>query len=164
MTERLAYYQQRNLEFGEAEAPIKNWLQIKHEIMSLHSPAGLRRRRKRTHATGVHPLSPAVLCPSVRGEQNALHSCARVNPRVSACEPSCAPFLREPSVYSLSPPKANVGHLCKKLKGGMRNGLEQCCNGNFLAIFVEVDLGEKPNFTGRFFGRRRPFDFSTDRL
>ena len=72
---------------------------------------------------------------------------------ISACEPSCAPFLREPSVYSLSPPKANVGHLCKKLKGGMRNGLEQCCNGNFLAIFVEVDLGEKPNFTGRFSGR-----------
>ncbi len=65
MTERLAYYQQRNLEFGEAEAPIKNWLQIKHEIMSLHSPAGPRRRRKRTHATDVHPLSPAVLSAAI---------------------------------------------------------------------------------------------------
>ena len=45
--------------------------------------------------------------------------------------------------------KANVGRLCEKLK----NGLEQRCGGNFLAIFVEVDLGEKSNFTGRFSGR-----------
>ena len=49
--------------------------------------------------------------------------------------------------------KANVGRLCEKLKIGMRNGLEQRCGGNFLAIFVEVDLGEKSNFTGRFSGR-----------
>ena len=34
------------------------------------SQAGLRSQRKRTHATGMHPLSPAVLCQSVRGEQN----------------------------------------------------------------------------------------------
>ena len=50
------------------------------------------------------------------------------------------------------------------LKIGMRNGLEQRCGGNFLAIFVGMGLGEKPNFAGRFFERRRPFDFSTDRL
>ena len=43
------------------------------------------------------------------------------------------------------------GRLCEKLKSAMRSGLKQRCNGNFLAIFVEVDLGEKPNFTGRFF-------------
>ena len=54
--------------------------------------------------------------------------------------------------------KANVGHLCEKLKNGMRSGLEQHCGGNFLAIFVEVDLSEKPNFTGRFFEWRRPFE------
>ena len=46
--------------------------------------------------------------------------------------------------------KANVGRLCEKLKSAMRSGLKQRCNGNFLAIFVEVDLGEKSNFTGRF--------------
>ena len=56
-------------------------------------------------------------------------------------------------MYSLSPVKANVGRLCEKLKSAMRSGLKQRCNGNFLAIFVEVDLGEKPNFTGRFSGR-----------
>ena len=70
-----------------------------------------------------------------------------------ACEPLCAIFLRKPSVYPISGVKANVGRLCEKLKIGMRNGLEQRCGGNFLAIFVEVDLGEKSNFTGRFSGR-----------
>ena len=67
-------------------------------------------------------------------------------------------------MYPLSLVKANVGRLCEKLKSAMRSGLKQRCNGNFLAIFVEVDLGEKPNFTGGFFEWRRPFDFSTDRL
>ena len=56
-------------------------------------------------------------------------------------------------MYPLSLVKANVGRLCEKLKSAMRSGLKQRCNGNFLAIFVEVDLGEKPNFTGRFSGR-----------
>ena len=82
-------------------------------------------------------------------------------PPVSPCEPLCAILLRKPSVYPLSPVKANVGHLCEKLKNGMRSGLEQHCGGNFLAIFAGVSIGEKPNFTGRFFEWRRPFDFST---
>ena len=80
---------------------------------------------------------------------------------VSACKPLCAILLRKPSVYPLSLVKANVGRLCEKLKIGIRNGLEQRCGGNSLAIFAEMVLGEKPNFTGRFFGWRRPFDFST---
>ena len=75
------------------------------------------------------------------------------NAPVSPCVPLCAIFLRKPSVYPLSLVKANVGRLCEKLKSAMRSGLKQRCNGNFLAIFVEVDLGEKPNFTGRFSGR-----------
>ena len=83
---------------------------------------------------------------------------------VSACEPLCAIFLRKPSVYPLSPVKANVGRLCERLKNAMKCGLEQRCAGNFLAIFAGTVLGEKPNFTGRFFEWRRPFDFSTDRL
>ena len=61
-------------------------------------------------------------------------------PPVSACKPLCAILLRKPSVYPLSPVKANVGRLCEKLKNAMRNGLEQRCNSNFLAIFVEVIL------------------------
>ena len=82
-------------------------------------------------------------------------------PPVSACEPLCAIFLRKPSVYPLSPVKANVGHLCEKLKIGMRSGWGQRCDGNFLTIYAGTILGEKPNFTGRFFEWRRPFDFST---
>ena len=77
---------------------------------------------------------------------------------VSPCEPLCAILLRKASVYPLSLVKANVGRLCKKLKSAMRSGLKQRCNGNFLAIFVEVDLGEKPNFTGRFFEQCGPFE------
>ena len=84
--------------------------------------------------------------------------------RVSACKPLCAIFLRKPSAYSFSLAKANVGHLCEKLKIGIRSGLKQRCGGNFLAIVAEVSIGEKSNFTGRFFEWRRPFDFSTDRL
>ena len=56
-------------------------------------------------------------------------------------------------MYPLSLVKANVGRVCEKLKNALKSGLEQRCNSNFLAIFVEVDLGEKPNFTGRFSGR-----------
>ena len=69
---------------------------------------------------------------------------------VSACKRLCAIFLRKPSVYPLSGVKANVGHLCEKLKNGMRSGLEQRCDGNFWTIFAGTILGEKPNFTGRF--------------
>ena len=72
---------------------------------------------------------------------------------VSPCVPLCAIFLRKPSVYPISGVKANVGRLCEKLKIGMRNGLKQRCNGNFLTIFAGTVLGEKPNFTGRFFER-----------
>ena len=72
-------------------------------------------------------------------------------PPVSACKPLCAIFLREPSVYPLSPVKANVGRLWEKLKNAMKSVLEQRCGGNFLAIFVGTGLGEKLNFSGRFF-------------
>ena len=82
-------------------------------------------------------------------------------PPVSPCEPLCAIFLREPSVYPLSLVKANVGRLREKLKIGMKSGLEQRCGGNFLAIVAGTILSEKLNSTGGFFEWRRPFDFST---
>ena len=72
---------------------------------------------------------------------------------VSACEPLCAILLAKASVYPLSGVRANVGCLCEKLKNAIRNGLKQRCNGNFWAVFAETVLGEKPNFTGRFFER-----------
>ena len=83
------------------------------------------------------------------------------NTPVSACEPLCAIFLREPSVYPLSPVKANVGRLCERLKNAMKSGLGRSCSGNFLAIVAGTILSEKLNLTGGFFEWRRPFDFST---
>ena len=71
---------------------------------------------------------------------------------VSPCEPLCAIFLRKPSAYPLSSVKANVGRLCEKLKIGMGNGLEQRCDGNFLAIFAGTILDEKSYFLSRIFG------------
>ena len=46
-------------------------------------------------------------------------------PPVSACKPLCAIFLGKPSVYPISPVKANVGRLCERLKNGMKNDLRQ---------------------------------------
>ena len=81
--------------------------------------------------------------------------------RVSRCVRS---FAESRVVYPLSPAKANVGHLCEKLKNAMKSGLGQHCDGNFLEIYAGTILSEKLNFTGGFFEWRRPFDFSTDRL
>ena len=106
-------------------------------------------------AGGIKGISLATQSQAVIAEGKA---------PVSACKRLCAIFLRKPSVYPLSGVKANVGRLCEKVKIGMRNGWEQRCGGNFLAIFAGTVLDEKPNFTGRFFEWRRPFDFSTDRL
>ena len=85
-------------------------------------------------------------------------------PPVSACKPLCAILLRKPSVYPLSPVKANVGRLCERLKNAMKSGLGRSCSGNFWAIVAGTILSEKLNLTGGFFEWRRPFDFSTDRL
>jgi hypothetical protein len=44
-------------------------------------------------------------------------------PPVSLCVPLCAILLAKASVYPLSTVKANVGHLCEKLKNAMKDGL-----------------------------------------
>ena len=44
-------------------------------------------------------------------------------PPVSPCEPLCAILLRKASVYPLSLVKANMGHLCERLKNTMKDGL-----------------------------------------
>ena len=103
------------------------------------SPAGPRRRRKRTHAIGVHPLPPAVLSVTI---SLAAQDCAVAGggkAPVSACKPLCAIFLRKPRVYPLSSVKANVGRLCEKLKNAMRNGWGQRCDGNFAGYFSSAD-------------------------
>ena len=78
--------------------------------------------------------------------------------RVSRCVRS---FAESRVVYPLSPVKANVRRLGEKLKIGIRSGLKQRCDGDFLAIFAGTLLDEKSNFLSRIFGLGRPFDFST---
>ena len=70
----------------------------------------------------------------------------------AVCALVCNP-VGKAEVYPLSPMKANVGRLWEKLKDAMKSGLEQHCDGNFLTIYAETVLDEKPNFTGRFFER-----------
>ena len=123
-----------------------------------------------TPGQGPKAAKLAVLIPgpgmlvNVRNAPRVVIPPPSETPPVSACKPLCAILLRKPSVYLLSPVKANVGRLCERLKNAMKSGLKQRCGGNFLAIFAGTVLDEKPNFTGRFFEWRRPFDFSTDRL
>ena len=45
------------------------------------------------------------------------------------------------------------GPFVSEVENAMKSGLEQRCDGNFLAIFTGTILGEKPNFSGRFFER-----------
>ena len=61
-------------------------------------------------------------------------------PPVSPCVPLCAILWRKPSVYPLSPVKANVGRLCEKLKNVMKNGLEdKIYGGSFTDFFSSAD-------------------------
>ena len=86
---------------------------------------------------------------------NAKPHCGRGRecPCFAVCALVCDLSPKAECVYPLSPVKANVGHLCEKLKNGMRSGLEQHCSGNFLAIFAGVFIGEKPNFISWIFER-----------
>ena len=73
----------------------------KFAILS-HGHAGFPNRVKRSEGSDTTPVRKAP---------------------VSACKPLCAILLRKPSVYPLSPAKANVGHLLEKLKNAMKDGL-----------------------------------------
>ena len=71
----------------------------------------------------------AVLTPGHAGFPNRAkrsegsNSAPIRNTPVSPCVPLCAIFLRKPSVYPLSPMKANVGRLCECDLKPLRRGL-----------------------------------------
>ena len=71
----------------------------------------------------------AVLTPGRAGFPNRAkrsegsNSAPIRNTPVSPCVPLCAIFLRKPSVYPLSPMKANVGRLCECDLKLLRRGL-----------------------------------------
>ena len=82
---------------------------------------------------------PGDICERAERSEGSDSGPVRKAP-VSACKPLCAILLAKASVYPLLLVKANVGRLCEKLKNALKSGLEQRCNSNFLAIFVEVIL------------------------
>ena len=75
------------------------------------------------HTENTERRAKKAASPNCRLNSAAQRGCTIVKPPVSACKPLCAILLRKPSVYPLSPVKANVGHLCEKLKSRMKNGL-----------------------------------------
>ena len=81
-------------------------------------------------------------------------------PCFGACALVCDLSLKAECVPAFAC-KSEHGPFVREVENAMRNGWEQRCDGNFLAIFAGVSIGEKSNFTGRFFEWRRPFDFST---
>ena len=86
------------------------------------------------------------------------------NAPVSACEPLCARLGGRVACVPTFTRESERGPFVREVENAMRNGWEQRCDGNFLAIFAGTILSEKLNLTGGFFEWRRPFDFSTDRL
>ena len=47
--------------------------------------------------------------------------------------------------------KSEHGPFVREVENAMRNGWEQRCDGNFLAIFAGVSIGEKSNFLSQIF-------------
>ena len=84
----------------------------------------------------------------------------REGPCFGVCAVVCD-FSPKAECVSTFARESERGPFVGKVENAIRSGLEQRCGGNFLAIFAEMSIGEKPNFTGSFFGWRRPFDFST---
>ena len=120
-------------------------LNIDGFVQVLRSPAGPRRLGTATRISaslfrrlsaffgstpGQDPKAAkyAVLTPgpgmfvNVRNAPRVVIAPPSETPPVSPCVPLCAILLRKASVYPLSPAKANVGHLCEKLKSGMKSG------------------------------------------
>ena len=110
--------------------------------------------RERTPGQDPKAAKFAVLIPGHAGFpkraewSEGSNSAPSETPPISPCVPSCAIFLREPSVYPFSSVKANVGHLWEKLKIGMRNGWGQSCGGIFADFFSSAD-GEGSQRTGK---------------
>ena len=136
---------------------------INNALTGLRSPAGPRRlgtatrisaslfRRLSAFFGSTPDQAPkaaklAVLIPGpgmlvhVRNAPRVVIPPPSETPPVSACKPLCAILLRKPSVYPLSPVKANVGRLREKLKNAMKSGLGQHCDGNFLEIYAGTIL------------------------
>ena len=127
-----------------AKSRVTNAHYIIHSVLTgSRSPAGPRRRRKRTHAIGVHPLPPAVLSVviSLAAQDRAVAEGGKA--RVSPCEPLCAILLRKPSVYPLSRMKANVGRSCQRRRSPCDQRVRDVGMTAFPALFTAFSRTKK---------------------
>ena len=92
--------------------------------------AGFPKRVKRSEGrdTTPHPKRPCFAVCAAVCELSLKAECVPA----FACKSEHGPFVRE-------------------VENAMRNGWEQRCDGNFLAIFAGVSIGEKSNFLSRIF-------------
>ena len=74
----------------------------------------------------------------------------REGPRFGACALVCDLSLKAECVPAFAR-KSERGPFVREVENAMRNGWEQRCDGNFLAIFAGVSIGEKSNFLSRIF-------------
>ena len=65
------------------------------------------------------------------------------NTPVSACEPLCAILLRKPSVYPLSPVKANMGRLCERRRSPYDRCIGSVDMTAFPALFTAFSRTKK---------------------
>ena len=130
-----------------AESRVTNAYHIIHSALTeSRSPAGPRRLGTATRISaslsrrlsaffgstpdqGAKAAKFAVLTPgpgmfvNVRNAPRVVIPPPSETAPVSPCKPLCAILLRKPSVYPLSPVRANVGRLWEKLKNVMKDGL-----------------------------------------
>ena len=74
----------------------------------------------------------------------------RNNPCFAVCALVCDLSLKAECVPAFAC-KSEHGPFVREVENAMRNGWEQRCDGNFLAIFAGVSIGEKSNFLSRIF-------------
>ena len=96
---------------------------INSALIESCSPAGPRRRRKRTHAIGVHPLPPAFLLVTISLAAQSPAVAKGGKAPVSACEPLCAILLRKPSVLPT--------FACESKRGPFVREVEKCDEKRF---------------------------------
>ena len=76
------------------------------------------------------------------------------------CALVCDPLSKSEGVPTFAR-ESERGAFVREVEMRKKTDLRSECADNFWTIFAGTLLDEKPNFTGRFFGWRRPFDFST---
>ena len=99
----------------------------------------------------MHPLPPAVLLEAISLAVQGRAVAGGGKAPVSACEPLCARLGGRVACVPTFTRESERGPFVREVENAVRNGWEQRCDGNFLAIFAGASIGEKSNFLSRIF-------------